>query len=274
MGSAIVAAILGAAATQASAGWPKIVCGILAAVAAGLSPILGRHILEVKHEQGWIKARSSAEAIKSECFRFAAALGDYAGSDADTLFPQRCQTFAQPALDAGVTPLVDPETTLDARRPDQSMTVDWYLSHRLREQRDQFYAKAQFRHERVVSRLRMIGLSLGVLGVVLGAVGAYFPEIGLGAWIGVATTVGAMIVAQGFLSRHQYLAATYGMMIQRLSNLEATYFKDMLRLVDATETLLNAENAGWAARLVETIPPPPLVPDGVQKPETKNKRPG
>jgi len=54
----------------------------LAAVAAAKAPILGREILSVDSEARWIRARATAEAIKSECFRFAAQLGDYAGSSA------------------------------------------------------------------------------------------------------------------------------------------------------------------------------------------------
>ena len=49
----------------------------------------------------------------------------------------------------------------------------------LHEQRDGFYAKGQIRHELVVSRLKMISLGLAVLGLVFGAVSAYFPDIGL-----------------------------------------------------------------------------------------------
>ena len=45
-----------------------------------------------------------------------------------------------------------------------------------------------------------------------------------------------MIVAQGLLKRHQFLATTYGVMIQRLSDLEAAYFTDLLKLVEATDT--------------------------------------
>jgi multidrug transporter EmrE-like cation transporter len=66
------AAIFGAVATQ-TAGTPVgQAFTLLAAIAAALTPVLGREILAVGNEAKWIRSRATAEAIKSECFRFAA----------------------------------------------------------------------------------------------------------------------------------------------------------------------------------------------------------
>ena len=57
-----------------------------AAVASALSLYVGRQALAVGAESGWLRARATAEAIKSECFRFAGGVGDYApdkASDGD-----------------------------------------------------------------------------------------------------------------------------------------------------------------------------------------------
>lgn len=62
------------------------IAAILAAVAAAVTPILGREILSMQREARWIRARATAEAIKSECFRFAAELGDYAGPSGTSAF--------------------------------------------------------------------------------------------------------------------------------------------------------------------------------------------
>jgi hypothetical protein len=53
-------------------------------------------------------SRAAAEAEKSECFRFAAQLGDYAGSKAQSAFVERRNAFAEPAERAGLTPVADP----------------------------------------------------------------------------------------------------------------------------------------------------------------------
>jgi len=151
--SAGAAAVLGAAASAVAPlaawaeasqvrslqSWPASgsqVLAVFAAVSAAAAPILGRHILEAGDEARWIRCRAIAEAIKSECFRFAARAGDYARPEAAQLFFDRRTVFAEPATRAGLTPLNDdvgPQP--DGRRPPFPMDIDWYLQNRLEEQR-------------------------------------------------------------------------------------------------------------------------------------------
>jgi hypothetical protein len=129
-------AIFGAAASQVPNGllFGKAMA-FMAAVLAAITPVLGREILSVGGEAQWIRARATAEAIKSECFRFAAQLGDYAGSSAKDVFVARRNALTEPAERAGLTPLHDPvPTTGDARRPPIPLTVPWYMENRVGEQ--------------------------------------------------------------------------------------------------------------------------------------------
>jgi hypothetical protein len=68
--------ILGTAANQVG---NSIMVGKALALMAGIleavSPIIARDILQVGRESAWIESRAIAEAIKSECFRLAAADG-------------------------------------------------------------------------------------------------------------------------------------------------------------------------------------------------------
>lgn len=80
-------AIFGAAASQTTGGSISgRTLAFLAAALAAITPILGREILSVDSEARWVRARATAEAIKSECFRFAAELGDYAGPSGTSAF--------------------------------------------------------------------------------------------------------------------------------------------------------------------------------------------
>lgn len=75
----IAAAVLGALATYAADTEPwGMVFAIGAAIAAALVPLVGREILAIGNEGKWIRARATAEMIKSECYRFAAGAGAYA----------------------------------------------------------------------------------------------------------------------------------------------------------------------------------------------------
>ena len=80
---------------------------------SALSLYVGRQALAVGAESGWLRARATAEAIKSECFRFAAGVGDYApdkASDADAAnaFIERRKAIAARAAGDSLTPEDDP----------------------------------------------------------------------------------------------------------------------------------------------------------------------
>src|SRR6516165_10708619 len=169
--SAGAAAVLGAAASAVAPlaawaeasqvrslqSWPASgsqVLAVFAAVSAAAAPILGRHILEAGDEARWIRCRAIAEAIKSECFRFAARADDYARPEAAQLFIDRRNVLAEPATRAGLTPLNDEVGAQpDARRPPFPMDRDWYLQNRLEEQR-RWYLRSQAANERQINWLR------------------------------------------------------------------------------------------------------------------------
>jgi len=253
----VLAAVLGAAASQAPAGSAiGRALSFLAAVAAAVTPILGRDILEVRREAGWIRARATAEVLKSECFRYAALAGDYAGPNRDAAFETRIAVLNDAALRDGLTPLLDPVTGSDARQPTTPMAQAWYLDHRLLEQ-ERFYSDGQQKHERAASRLRAFVLAAAIGAAVLGATGSTLGVASLAPWIGVLTTLGATIVAYGFMDRQQYLAGSYGAMTVRLSLLRGHTEWDLITIVTHTEDLLQSEHAAWTDRITKTIAIPP-----------------
>jgi SMODS and SLOG-associating 2TM effector domain 1/Protein of unknown function (DUF4231) len=250
-------AIFGAAASQVPDG---LLLGkamaFVAAVLAAVTPVLGREILSVGGEAQWIRARATAEAIKSECLRFAAQLGDYAGSSAKDVFVARRNALTEPAERAGLTPLHDPvPTTGDARRPPIPLTVPWYMENRLGEQ-IQYYARGQKENEEAVARLRTIGFGSAVIAAILGVAASNFGQERFASWIGVMTTIAATIMAYGLLDRRQYLAATYGAMATRLSRVKEVFSNgtvDVSALVNTTEDLLQGEHAAWTERMTQSI---------------------
>ncbi|HKD70025.1 MAG TPA: DUF4231 domain-containing protein [Candidatus Binataceae bacterium] len=251
--TAILAATLGCAAGQTPAGSVLgRVLSFLAATAAAVTPILGRDILQVKREAGWIRARAAAEAIKSECFRYAAHLGDYSKSNRDEIFLARREALADTALQQGLTPLSDPAQGKDNRCPPSPMSRDWYVANRLRQQQD-FYEQAARTHEAATTRLRLFGLFAAILAAALGAAGTVFAAPWFSPWIGVVTTLGALIVTYGLMERRQYLAATYGAMAYRLSRLEERFPNDLEDLVREAEDLVNGEHSAWIERMTKTM---------------------
>jgi hypothetical protein len=107
------------------------VLSLLAAVAAALTPILGKEILSLGAEAKWIRARATAEAIKSECFRFAAGAGDYPGADAQEKFAEHLSQLSEEARKAQLFALQDPvPASGDRRRPSLPLDPKWYMASR------------------------------------------------------------------------------------------------------------------------------------------------
>lgn len=255
-----LAAILGAAAGQVT-GSPVLgrALAFAAAVVVAVTPLIGREILSTDSEARWIRARATAEAIKSECFRFAAQIGDYAGSAAKSAFLARRNALAEPAERAGLTPLGDPiPKEGDARCPPMPLAAPWYIEHRLDEQM-RYYAKSQAENEKAAGLLRTISFASAVIAAILGVAGSNFGQEWFAPWIGVMTTIAVAVMAYGLLDRRQYLAATYGAMATRLSRIKEMFSEatvDLDALVTTTEDLLQSEHAAWSAQMTRTAATP------------------
>jgi len=252
-----LAAILGTAAAQVAGG---SVLGralaFAAAVVAAVTQVLVREILSVDSEARWIRARATAEAIKSECFRFAAQIGDYASTAARTAFVARRNALAEPAERAALTPLVDPiPKEGDARCPPVPLTAAWYMEHRLDEQM-RYYARGQAENEQAATQLRTISFTSAIVAAILGVAGSSFGQEWFASWIGVMTTITVAVMAYGLLDRRQYLAATYGAMAMRLSRIKEMFSEatvDLASLVTTTEDLLQTEHAAWSEQMTRTV---------------------
>jgi hypothetical protein len=275
----IVAASAGAAASYYSAevtGASDAISRALACsamVASVLSVYFAREILAVGVESGWIRARATAEAIKSECFRFAAGVGDYAAPDGETAtavdaFIRRRQAIAAAAVSASLTPEDDPAGAAgDKRRPSRPMSADWYVKHRIDDQ-IAFYQRGKAENERDCGRLQLIGFIAGAVGVAFGAAATFYrPRFAEG--IGALTTIAAAVAAYGLIDRRKYIAASYAAMKMNLERMKERYAAggmSLRALVAAAEDLMESEHAAWIDQMAKTISaaPAPPQPDASQ----------
>jgi SMODS and SLOG-associating 2TM effector domain 1/Protein of unknown function (DUF4231) len=245
-----LAAVFGAAAGVAAIGDASKWLAFLAAACAAITPVLGQDMLSVGRAGAWLTARATAEEIKSECFRYAARSSEYVGDNRKALFRQRWRSVAEAAFKTGLIPLADPAKD-DARRPNEDMTLDWYLKNRLAEQQI-YYARTQVNSEKSAARLRALSLALALAAALLGAASATFGLVGLSPWIGVAGTLGGILVARGLRDRSQFLAASSAAMVSALGRLKETATEENALLpnfVDAVEDLLASEHAAWSERM-------------------------
>jgi len=254
---AAAAALLGAAATQ-TAGVPSFgkALSLLAAVAAALTPILGKEILAIGSEAKWIRTRATAEAIKSECYRFAAGAGDYVGADAAMNFNKRLEVLTADAVRAGLSPLQNPvDNEHDKRRPSAPLDPDWYMTSRIEDQ-IKYYRDRQAEHEHAVTQLRYVALGASVLAAVFGVAGVTDQQV-FAPWVAALMTVATTVAAYGLLDRRQYLAASFGAMATSLGRVKGIYGSlTTPELVTQAENLMQSEHAAWTERMTKMIPAP------------------
>jgi hypothetical protein len=238
-----------------------------AAVASALSLYVGRQALAVGAESGWLRARATAEAIKSECFRFASGVGDYAPGkasegDAASAFIDRRKAIAARAAGESLTPEDDPVGSAgDERRPSRPMSDQWYLAKRVDGQ-IKFYKDGQEKNENAYQRLQLLSFVAGAVIAVVSAVAAVYGAR-FAAWTGALTTVGAAVSAYGLAERRKYLAASYAAMKANLERLKERYLVGdvtLQSLVVTAEDLMESEHAAWIDQMTKTIQPQPSPP--------------
>jgi hypothetical protein len=271
----VATGVLGAATTFAGTygkDWPaggEIVRALAcaAAVASALSLYVGRQALAVGAESGWLRARATAEAIKSECFRFAGGVGDYApdkasDGDAASAFIERRKALAARAAGDSLTPEDDSVGAAgDDRRPSRPMTDKWYLANRIDGQIE-FYKNGQEKNENAYQRLQLWSFVAGAVVAAVSAIAAVYGAQ-FAAWTGALTTIGAAVGAYGLAERQKYLAASYAAMKANLERLKERYLVGgvtLQSLVATAEDLMESEHAAWIDRMTKTIRDAPSPP--------------
>jgi SMODS and SLOG-associating 2TM effector domain 1/Protein of unknown function (DUF4231) len=256
---AAVAAIFGAAATQTMGTLIGQGFSLLTAIAAALSPILGKEILSVGQEAKWIRSRATAEALKSECFRFAARSGIYSGSDAVQQFVARRAELTDEAVKAGLTEKSHPAGEAgDKRRPPRDMNPDWYVTKRIDDQIGYYWDK-QAEYERAVKWLRLLAFAASAIAAIFGIAGVAGQQV-FAPWIGALTTVATAVAAYGLLDRWQYLAASFAAMATALRRVKDRALP-LPEFVATAEDLMESEHAAWTERMAKTIPAPATEAD-------------
>jgi hypothetical protein len=263
--SAAVAAFFGAAATQAAGNPIGQAFSLLAAIAAALTPILGREIFALGNEAKWLRSRATGEAIKSECFRFAARSGIYAAAGAEDRFMARRAMLAADTVEAGLAEKSDPAGQKgDKLRPSDPMDLAWYIANRIDNQIT-YYSQKQAEHEATVKRLRYLAFGASASAAVFGVAGLTSQQI-FAPWIGALTTVATAVAAYGLLDRREYLAASFAAMatgLRRTKDLAGSVA--LVELVTQAEDLMQSEHAAWTERMTQTIPVPKM--------KTENSKP-
>jgi hypothetical protein len=226
---------------------------LVSAAAIALSAYLTAQALDAGLERGWIEARSVAEGLKSEAYRFLAKAPPYDAADAPERLAETVRALRLRLRLGEFAHIEDAERL--AGLPKSWLGPDEYLRQRVRDQIDWFERRAA-EHARQAQRLKLCTIALGALGVVLAAAHGVYPQAdALPAWVGVIGTVSGAITTYLFANRLLFLTASYETTALRLRFALEDWSRvpeegragALGALVAKVEDILLLENRQWVA---------------------------
>jgi hypothetical protein len=248
--------------------WPgDIVHWVVVAVPIALSLLIALAV-RLGFGKRWVLLRGSAEAIKSEIYRFRTRTGIYAdaavekeGLSRDEVLAVRLnaveQRLLQTEVSSGPLPPYEgplPPTMYGASAQDDGLSpldAERYLLMRVRDQLAYYHPKTA----RLSRELRL----LQAFALVAGAAGTLLAAAGFEVWIGLTTVIASAVVAYlGYLQVEPTLVA-YNQAANRLEGLRLTWEatpsekRDFERLVAGAEAVLATELSGWVEQMNQAI---------------------
>ena len=241
--------------------------GLASAILVGLAAYYTKELLAPEQEKRWVRARSAAEAFKSETHLFLTLAPPYDTPDAAQKLMKRVEALT---VDNVRTSAISPEEKRKRLHQGPPYTIDDYIKNRVQDQIDWYHDKADLNANNM-ARGRQISLGLGALAVVLGALGGLGNQLGqlgeagvLGAWVAVITTMTTAIAAYVYANRFQYLSVSYQATGRRLETLLTNWRisgktdadkADRDQLILDCENVISVENSAWMAEWTEKAPP-------------------
>jgi len=156
--------------------------------------------------------------------------------------------------------LPDPSKRAGSPVPTETMSVDEYVSTRLKSQIDPesgYYWRAARENEVSTSRFRGWALTLGLVSTILGGFGT-FGVTSIAIWVAVLTTVSGSLAAYFQAGRFEYLVLSYGATAHRLTNLLDVWKANpdpqlASSFVLSCEEAISVENQGWMAEWLSEV---------------------
>jgi hypothetical protein len=259
LGLSIGGAILGTLSQQLEvwkltgrAPWMGPMLGFLSGTALGLAAYFTRQALSPDPEDRAVRARSAAEAFKSEAYLLAVGAPPYdAATTADELLIRTEKV--KKAIENLASTTITPEQKL-AGLPSAPMSVEDYINLRVNQQINQYYLPEVEANTKKIAGGRKLSLALGALAVLLGLLSARFASVA--GWIAVIGTITAAIAARQYAGRYQFLVVSYQATVERLESLKTRWeierksqvgTEPQNRFILACEEAISIENSAWMA---------------------------
>ncbi|WP_020386514.1 DUF4231 domain-containing protein [Kribbella catacumbae] len=205
----------------------------------------------------WTRARSVAEALKSEIHLWLARAGQYQDDDQAVRLREKVSKVRSDGADllryqTGITPA---ERELP---PIHDLTS--YFEVRVTRQIKGYYRLKATRLQSVLRSFRTAEIALAMVGALLGATAAVVGGSRLIPWIAVITTITAAIAVHVAATRYEFQLIEFLRTADRLDQLQSESVsasaERLSLLAIAAEDVISIENEGWMAKLAEDPPMP------------------
>ena len=239
------------------AGWLRLAPGVAAGAALALAAYFSREVLGDAQIKAWLRARSTAEALKTETFLFRAGVPPYDGLDDAERLRQAVDKIHRNVQDLSAV-ILTKEKKKDGL-PAGSLSVHKYIEERVDDQVDGYYLPTAAKHERAARRIRTISLWLGAVAAVLGVLSTTTAT----GWVAVITTIMAVLAAYLYAERFQFLIVSYQATARRLTSLKTKWrvsgkteadTSESAQFIRDCEETISVENSAWMAKLPEKNP--------------------
>jgi hypothetical protein len=235
--------------------WFPSAFGLISGFALGLAAYFSKEALSPDPEAKAVRARSAAEAFKSEAYLLAADAPPY-----DTATTTAELTARTDRVREAVANLTH-ETITSAQEsegmPTERLSVEEYIKRRVDEQIDKFYIPRARENAKKLAIGRYLSLTLGAIAVLFGLLSAKY--VSIAGWLAVIGTVTAAIAARQYSGRYQFLVISYQATIERLRSLKTQWaIASKIDAVDAgkrfilgCEETISSENTAWMAEFTK-----------------------
>lgn len=230
--------------------------GGISALLIAIAAYFGKELVSSESERNWIRSRSMAEALKSQCFLYVTGSFPYNQPNKDKLLQQQTDDLLVKVKDI-VTGKISEDKKIEKILPN-TIDIKQYMTLRVDDQ-IKYYADTSKDYTLKMKTIKNIGLILGLVAVVFGVLGTTGWTAG---WIAVISTITSSVVAYAYANRFQYLIISYQATGNRLENLKAgwyaskftdTHVAEKNEFVIKCEEAVSIENSAWMAELVKKV---------------------
>ncbi|WP_321419563.1 DUF4231 domain-containing protein [uncultured Desulfobacter sp.] len=243
------------------ADWVQPVLGCIAGLAIAIAGIIMQRLASRRNQEEQVRARSTAEALKSQTYLYVTGTPPYDADDPQTRLYDETDQLVQQVEKEIISEVLSDEKRLK-RRPEYPMPVETYIKQRV-ENQIQWYRRSTTEHGKKVKQAQYWSIVFAIAGFILSGLSGLSgisPQWGwlglMPGWIPVIGAFSAAMASHFYAERHEYLQLSYRATGRRLTRLLERFTNredstSRRTFITNCENTISIENQSWMAELLE-----------------------